>query len=336
MIHKKNFLAIILTFILLVFLLFFSLKIQKHYPQDISLKYTPGTFGVTFSTEFCTEMGLNWKQTYQAVLTDLQVKYIRLPFYWDQIEITQGHYDFSDFDYLVNEASKYNAKIIITMGRRVPRWPECHTPEWTNNQGEITKQAEIIKLIETIVERYKNNSDVIYWQVENEPFLGTFGTCPPLDKNFLKKEFATVRALDSRPIIITGSGELSSWQQESKMGDIFGTTLYRVVYNSWFGYIHYPIPGWFYELKASLAGLIPDRFMIMELQAEPWAARGQIAYLSEADINQTMSLNQFKANVQYALDIHAKQVYLWGVEWWYWQKLYGSPEYWEIAKTLFK
>jgi hypothetical protein len=334
--NKKKVLVTILTVILLIFLLFFSLKIPNHYPQNISLKYAPGTFGVTFSTEFCSELGLNWKDTYQAILTDLQVKYIRLPFYWDQIEVTQGHYDFSDFDYLVNEASKHNAKVIITMGRRVPRWPECHTPEWTNSQAETTKQAEIIKLIKTIVEHYKNNPDVIYWQVENEPFLGTFGTCPPLDENFLKKEFATVRALDSRPIIITGSGELSSWQQESKIGDIFGTTMYRVVYNSWLGYIHYPIPGWFYELKARLAGLIPGRFMIMELQAEPWVARGQMAYISEADINQTKRLDQFKANVQYALDIHAKQIYLWGVEWWYWQKLYGNPEYWETAKTLFK
>jgi hypothetical protein len=76
-------------------------------------------------------------------------------------------------------------------------------------------------MIKTVVEHYKNRDSIEYWQIENEAFLGTFGVCPPLDQEFLKKEFALVRSLDDRQIIITGSGELGFWKKEAKIGDIF-------------------------------------------------------------------------------------------------------------------
>jgi len=145
-----------------------------------------------------------------------------------------------------------------------------------------------------------------------------------------------VHSLDSRQIIITGSGELSSWRQEAKIGDIFGTTMYRVVYNNWFGFIRYPIPSIFYKIKASLAGLKPEQLMVLELQAEPWVPEGKMIYLNEKKLNKSMSVSQFRANLQYAINLNFKQTYVWGVEWWYWQKKYGNPEYWRIAENLFK
>lgn len=65
------------------------------------------------------------------------------------------------------------------------------------------------------------------------------------------------------------------------------------------------------------------------------AAKGKMNYLTQKEIDRSMSVDQFKANLQYAINVNFKQTYVWGVEWWYWQKLYGNPEYWNIAKTLF-
>ncbi len=325
--------AVIVVFALIVYFL----KFVNYYPLQENLKYRPGFFGVTFSTEYATSLGLNWKNTYQAILGELQVKEIRIPIYWDQIEKKEGVYDFSKYDYLVKQGEKHHVKFILSIGRRVPRWPECHGPDWLKTKKTTTAEALTLQMITTVVNRYKLNPSVEYWQVENEPFLATFGICPPLDKNFLKQEFKLVHSLDpQRQIIITGSGEMSSWRQEAQIGDIFGSTLYRVVYDPWFGYLHYPLPTSFYRLKAKLAGLSQQRLMVLELQAEPWVPHGNITAMTPTQINKSMSVAQFKANLQYAINLNFRRTYLWGVEWWYFEKQHGNPAYWNIAKTLFK
>ena len=321
--------------ILALILIFCYLKFAPYYPLKQDLNHRPGFFGVTYSTEFTDELGLDQKETYTAMLDELKVKYVRIPVYWDEIEKVEGVYDFSNYDYLINEGDKRDVKFIISIGRRVPRWPECHSPAWLNSKDDADAQKATLSMLKTVVNRYKGQKSVEYWQVENEPFLGTFGVCPPLDENFLKQEFDLVRSLDNCKVIITASGELGTWQKEAKIGDIFGSTLYRVVYDSWLGYLRYPIPTSFYRLKAKLAGLSPERLMVLELQAEPWVPKGNMIYMSNKNINKSMSVSQFKANLQYAINLNFGRTYIWGVEWWYWQKKYGNPEYWQIATKLF-
>ena len=53
------------------------------------------------------------------------------------------------------------------------------------------------------------------------------------------------------------------------------------------------------------------------------------------EMAESMNIDQFKANIQFAINVDFAQTYLWGVEWWYWQYKNGNPEYWEIAKGLF-
>lgn len=335
--NKRSTLKIWKAIIVLVLALsFYFLKFANYYPIKEDLKHRPDFFGVTFSTKYSSDLDLDWKEVYQAILNDLQVKEIRIPIYWDEIEKEEGIYDFSKYDYLISEGEKRAVKFIISVGRRVPRWPECHSPVWLNKKNDAEAQALTLKTIQTIVERYRDNNSVEYWQIENEPFLSTFGVCPPLDQDFLKQEFSLVRSLDKRQIIITGSGEMSLWNREAKIGDIFGSTLYRVVYNSWFGYLHYPLPVVFYQLKAKLAGLTPERLMVLELQTEPWVPQGKISDLTVSEVDRSMGVNQFKANLQYAINLNFRRTYLWGVEWWYFQKKYGNPEYWRIAENLFK
>lgn len=329
-------LKIWLTIIVGLFLLlFYCLKIASHYPIEEDLEYRPGFFGVTYSTKFSDELGLNQKETYLAVLDDLKVKNIRIPVYWDEIEKNEGVYDFSNYDYLLNEGEKRNVKFIMSLGRRVPRWPECHSPAWLNRKSDMEARVLTLNMLKAAVNHYKNRPNIEYWQIENEPFLGTFGVCPAFDQNFLEQEVELVRSLDSRKIIITASGELGTWRKEAKIGDIFGSTLYRVVYNSWFGFIRYPLPTAYYKLKAKWAGLPAEKLMVLELQAEPWVPEGRMIYLTEKEINKSMSIDQFKANLQYAINLNFNRTYIWGVEWWYFQKKYGNPAYWQIAERLF-
>jgi len=333
--RKKIFLIVFSLLAVILLYVILSVKVFNHFPDKITLNHRSGEFGATFSKKFCDELGLNWKETYIAILDDLKVRYLRLPAYWDEIEKTELVYDFADMDYMVDQASARDAKMIITLGRRQPRWPECHSPAWNQKNSVARSEADILRMIKVVVLRYKGNSHITNWQVENEAFLGSFGVCPPLDRNFLQQEIDLVKSLDSRPIIITGSGEMSSWKDEAAAGDVFGTTMYRVVYNSWLGYIRYSFPVYFYQLKADWAGIKKENALIIELQTEPWVPQGKMIYLTQDQINKSMSVDQLRANLQYAIDVNFKQIYVWGVEWWYWQKLYGDPQYWNIGKTLF-
>jgi hypothetical protein len=332
---KKKYFVVWVLLALFVTGLYF-IKFAQNYPRLITGNYPRDLFGVTYSKKFATEIGLDWRQAYLDILDELQVKQVRLPIYWDDIEKTEGQYDFSDYDYLLAEGARRKVKFVASIGWRLPRWPECHAPAWVDNSSNSPEtQDQVLAMLTTTVKHFQANPEIVYWQVENEPLLNSFGECPNSDVNFLQREVDLVKSLDSRPVIVSGSGEMSSWVTEGKIGDIFASTLYRVVWNNFFGYFRYPFPTWYYNLKAKFAGIEPARRWIIELQAEPWSAHGSLRDISVAEANKSFSLEQFKANVQYAVDLNFSKNYLWGAEWWYLQKQKGNSEYWEFAKTLF-
>jgi len=331
-----NPLRVILWIALILLVILISLVV---YMFTGEVKQAPRVaFGVTFSQPFAEELGLDWKEAYSAILDDLGVKKIRLVAYWPKVEPFSGRYSFDDLDYQVNTAGRKGANIILVVGRKVPRWPECHIPEWARIISESEQQKKILSLIEQVVNRYKENDAIVAWQVENEPFLESFGECPDLDEDFLDKEIALVRKLDgSRPIIVSASGELSSWIQPATRANILGTTLYRIVWNKTLSYFKYPIPPIFYHKRANLVKWVTgiDRIIIVELQAEPWGP-GAIYQMDIGEQSKSMDLDKFKGIINYTYKTGFDEAYLWGVEWWYWRKeVLGYPDIWDEAKNLF-
>lgn len=324
---------------IIVFIILFSLylfKIAKHYPRDIKLEHESGFFGITYSKKYAQEIGLDWQEAYLAMLDDLGVKKIRIPVYWDDIEKAPNVFDFTDYDFMVKEAEKRDVDIILNFGMRVARWPECHFPTWTQGSSTAYVQERTLRMVETVVEHFKDEPAILYWQLENEPLLNAFGACPESDYEFLKEELELVKKLDDRLVIISATGELSFWTKEAEIADIFGTTMYRVVHNPFLGYVKYPYPSSFYRFKANLADISLDRAMVIELQAEPWIPKEDIANIYDLRYQKSFNLQQFKANVQFAIDTEFSEVYLWGAEWWYFKyKLGGNSQYWDFAKTLF-
>jgi len=230
----------------------------------------------------------------------------------------------------VAQAQERGAKIILAVGYRLPRWPECHQPEWV-----IDQRPALLGYMEKVVNRYKDNAAVFAWEVENEPFL-SFGECPKLDVKLLDEEIALVRQLDSRPIILTDSGELSLWVRAAKRADIFGTTMYRWVWNQQLGSYKYPIPPGFFRLKERLVRLFvgwQKPFVVIELQGEPWTHK-QIYEIPIEEQLKLMPLTEFISTIDYAKQTGFSEYYWWGAEWWYYLKQNGHPEYWDKVKEL--
>ena len=295
-------------------------------------------YGVTFSEPYAKSLGLDWKQVFIASLDDLKVKNFRLSAYWDEVEKQQDIYSFDDLDFQVDQASAKGAKIVLAVGRRLPRWPECHEPDWIHNLSTDALNNSQLSYMETVVRRYQDNPNIIMWQVENEPFLGSFGICPPLDSLFLDKEIALVKKLDpSRPVLITDSGELNFWQKAGSRGNVFGTTFYRYVFSDVLKrYWTNPIPAWFYRFKGGLLRLLhPGKpIIIIELEAEPWTTKGILSTPVDEQFK-TMSLDHFNTITAVARATGFSPQYLWGVEWWYWMKTtQNHPEFWDKAKEL--
>ena len=320
------------VFLILLFFVFFLLSIRHVYKQN-ELKY-----GLTFSQKQAIDLGLDWKELYLFMLDDLQVKNLRLSAYWDEIESVDNDFYWDDLDWQIEEAQKRNVDIILAIGGRLPRWPECHIPAWAEKIDKDKREVETLDYIRFTVERYKNNKNIIAWQIENEPFLANFGECPKLDPNFLDKEIALVRSLDDRQIVITDSGELSTWVSAAKRADIFGTTMYRKTYSNLLrAYVSYPIKPSFFRLKRNLVSLFakPDKWVVIELQAEPW---GPVPFqnLDADERARTMDYDKFKDIIEFSRQTGFKEFYLWGVEWWYWEKTtQNNPALWNEAKELF-
>jgi len=295
-------------------------------------------WGVNFSQKHATDLGLNWQEAYLALLDDLKVKNIKLSAHWDLIEPAKEEYNFEDLDWQVKTAKEKGANILLVIGMKTGRWPECHIPEWAKNKSKKEQQEEILEMLQTIVLRYKDSPAIKYWQIENEPFF-SFGECPWVDKGFVKEEIEKVKLLDSqkRKIIISDSGEGSLWIQAARLGDIVGTTMYKKVWFRQLGsYIHYPLPPVFYWRKAQyIQKIFNKEVMVVELQAEPWGPK--LLYDSPLkEQEKTMNLEQFKENVEFAKKTGLKEFYFWGAEWWYWMKeKQEDSAIWEEARKLF-
>lgn len=296
-------------------------------------------YGVSFSPKEAEGLGLNWKETYTALLDDVQVRHLRLSAYWDLIEQQEGAYDFSSLDFQMQEAAKRNADVILAVGRKLPRWPECHVPEWAKGRSEQEQQEKTLELMARVVDRYKHSEHLLMWQLENEPLL-SFGICPPADEAFLVRQQDSIREHDpSRPILVTDSGELNSWLGASKYGDILGTTMYRTVFSKrtqkLFHY-DYLFPSWMYRLKARYVYLLRGKnVLISELQGEPWGVK-PFAEMTGEERRQSFSPERFRELAAFAKRTQLPVAYWWGGEYWYWEKVKnGDASYWNIAKEIF-
>ncbi|MFC1789709.1 hypothetical protein ACFLYY_01895 [Patescibacteria group bacterium] len=295
-------------------------------------------WGVNFSQKYTQNLGLDWRETYLALLDDLGAKKLKIAAHWNLIQPEINKFYFDDLDWQINEVENRGGKILLVIGMKTPRWPECHIPEWAKGFSKKEQQEEILNMLETIVLRYKDSKAIWGWQVENEPFF-SFGECPWVDNEFLKKEISLVKSLDfaKRPIVISESGEFPLWISAAQYGDMVGVTMYKKVWFHQIGvYITYPFSPAFYYRKADIVrNFFGKEVICVELQTEPWT-EAFITNTSLEEQKKTMNLIQFKENIEFAKKTGIGEFYLWGGEWMYWMKeKQDRPEIWNEAKKLF-
>lgn len=323
--------------ILLVVLVLLGLVLAYFYEQ-----FQPATeysWGLNYSSSRARELGLDPMHVYIDMLEDLRPEYLRLPAYWNEIEPADNQFQFQELDEQLDLAQKYGVEVILTMGKKAPRWPECHEPAWVRALPPEDQEKQELAMMTEVVAHFKDHQAIKIWQVENEPLFDFGEDCDKMPRRFLKEAVAFVKSLDSRPVLVTDSGELGRWLPTATTGaDLFGTTMYRIVHNEYTGFFKYPLPPAFFRIKAGFVNTFadpkPQRIIGVELQAEPWVANG----INNTPLNEQKAMMNPKIFTEYAA--YAQQAgfgenYLWGVEWWYWMaKKHNDWGMWGAAKQL--
>lgn len=315
------------------------LILQKTYAEYLIPPKEEVAWGVSFSKKMSVSLGLDWQKNYIAILDELKPRGIRLAVYWDEVEVEDDKWDFTNIDWQMNEARVRGVPVILAIGQKVPRWPECHIPKWVDTNDAKTKRAALLDYTKQVTTRYQNYDNLLYWQVENEVFF-TFGNCPDPKTRIedFGKETELVRKLDiMHKIITTDGGEWGGWQKPAKRGDILGVSMYRKVYKPGFGYINLPLTPEYYTFKKNLLRRLLKKpnfpVVIIELGLEPWAGQPLeiIPYNEQVGL---FTAQDFSRTIDYARRARFNNYYLWGAEWWYWMKTRGNGIYWKQAQEV--
>jgi len=325
---KKTMLIILIISLLLgIFYLYLWLTSNKQYDVE---------YGISFNRQHAESLGLDWGVTYLAMLKELQPKYVRIAATWSEVEAQQGDYNFSPITWQLDQAAKYGSQVVLVVGQKAPRWPECHVPAWAEDLPDEQYQQELFGYIQHVVELYREHPALELWQVENEAFIRfRFGECKNFHEDLVADEIKLVRELDSdHKILVTDSGELSTWRKASNAGDIFGTTLYRIVRSPSGRIWNYDwLPPAFYRVKARLWSIEAKDMYVAELQAEPWFNDTDPNTSPIEEQMETMSPERLQKHFDYTERIGVPRAYLWGVEWWYWLKeKQGNSVFWDMAR----
>jgi hypothetical protein len=301
--------------------------------------------GVTFVPDYAWGLGVSPEQTMDA-LNSIGVRNYRLVSYWSDYERAPGHYDFSQLDWQFKKAEQVHAKVILTLGLRQPRWPECHMPDWARQLPPEQWHAKLADYITAVIERYKDSPALGSYQLENEFFLKGFGICEQIPGSMTRErlvnEYNLVKKLDpSRQVIIPRSQNALGYPLGQPQPDEFSISIYKRVWDANFSkrYLEYPFPAWYYAFLAGSQKMITGKdMMIAELQAEAWPPNGQtITETSLAEQNKSIDAKRLEARFEFGHNTGMRQIYLWGAEYWYYRMVVlHDPSLWNVAEKEFK
>lgn len=301
----------------------------------------PLELGVSFIPAYAESLGVDPQETMDAML-GIGVKHFRLVSYWNQGEPTKGNYDFSQLDWQFEKAEKANAKIVLTLGLRQPRWPECHMPDWAAKQPPEQWSPQLNSYIAAVVERYKDSPSLQSYQLENEYFLKGFGICTDHDRQRLIDEYNLVKKLDPKHEIIVGrSNNAQGFPIGQPQPDKFSISVYKRVWDGNFShrYLEYPFPAWFYGYIAGVQKIFLGKDMVMgELQAEAWPPDSKSVTVTSLD-EQNKSLNAKRLDDRFAYGkaTGMREIYMWGAEYWYYRLVVlNDGSLWNVAREEFR
>lgn len=211
-------------------------------------------------------------------------------------------------------------------------------PDWAMTQPKSQWEPELKTFMTAVINRYKDNSQLESYQLENEYFLTVFGECKDFDRNRLVSEFNLVKQLDpGHKLVISMSNNAIGTPIGQPVPDEWAISVYKRVWDKTVTkrYFEYPIPAWYYAFRAGFTEITRGHnSFIHELQTEAWPAADQgIKDATIAEQNKSLDAARLEDRIKYGEATGMREVSLWGVEWWYWRKtIKNDPSLWNVGK----
>jgi hypothetical protein len=323
--------------------------------------------GVTYSPREATFRNLSWQETFNAAL-DASPALVRLGVYWNEVESRPGTYDFSTIDWLLDQASARQQRVVLSVGMKAPRWPEYYLPDWLQRSLAVADRAAISEnarvraatraLLTATIEHLRGRHAIAAWQVENEPLDPAGPHAWRISSEFLSQEIALVRRLDvdrQRPVVVNmfvdtqpatllPPARSATWNRANKLlatADVLGLDVYpsRTLHVlNWELTVRWP--GWIWSgLLADLHDAAIARgkdAWIVEVQAEPWVSSGG-RVPPAAWPGAGVAPSSFPGVMSGLEAAGYRTILLWGVEHWEAQRSHSQdPSWWAAANTFFE
>ncbi len=227
---------------------------------------------------------------------------------WDQIKILQ----------------RAGVGIVPVVGYRNPRWPERHGPNWLQKYTQSEFEQRVLDWVERCVREFQSVSNIIAWQVENEPFDNHWGEAGFDVRPVYSRAIDTIRSMDPRPCLVSYGFQpwKNNFGDKDLPEDIVGLDVYTKIGQKILGVPMYPdnflVPFADQRLEHAVARLkrVEKEVWITELQAEPWDCVD--GALSDRKLwERTIHPKRFARNIQHASRPGVSAICIWGVEWWY-------------------
>jgi hypothetical protein len=292
--------------------------------------------------------------TLGTLIAGLGVGHVRVSVRWSEVEPRDGEFDFGLLDALLAEAERQGARLHLTLGMKGQRHPEYYIPEWAlavsrPPEGESPSddpylRERALRMAAAVVTHVGDSPVVDSWAAENEPFVISHrSNYWRLTAEWVGELRGTIRANDplKRPVVAAHAQHFvrdQRWRDALAVGDVLGTSIYP--------FRNYKVLGVELVVPILEIGLIApnyahhDReaaergkeFWITEMQAEPWID-GDPRLVGPRNPSSNLTEGKLRKNIEYARKTGADRVYLWGAEWWLFQReRYGDDWWWELGR----
>ncbi len=323
----------------------------------------PVQVGVSFSQHRAWQLHLDSRAAFQQVL-DMHFKVVRLGVYWSDV----AESGYTETDWQLRQAAAAGQPIVLTVGMKSLGWPEYYIPsqyqpsvaDGEDVGQDATLRTGVLDFIEQAVDRYRSYSNIVAWQIENEPLNPAGPNRWFIGRDLLLLESAAVRALDPRPQIVNVFGHFNMQLDQASSrnhmtlgsllgfdsdsaerdtlsvlqpGDVLGTDVYTRIGYQFLGQNQIAtadsdwddhVAQW--HANAAAAG---KRAWVMEMQAEPWEVNS-----STLANPKTFSPADMTTMFQDLQGTGAHTVLLWGAEYWLWRAQNGDASWLQAAGQI--
>jgi hypothetical protein len=311
--------------------------------------------GITFSPHRAAARGLDWRSAFRRLI-DLPLQPLRLASPGLRVPSTR----FDDLDWQLSLAAERGKEVLLTVGMKAPGWPEFHLPDRLESYAppgvdvaasNHTLAKLTLEMLHATVERYRTHQAVVAWQVENEPLNPSGPLRWWIGPEFLRREIAIVRALDSRPLVVNvfahfnrrldaasrrpGVDQPPAAEALSMLisGDVLGLDVYRRIGTRRLGLpvVTSAARDWCTDARRwrERALGIGVQAWVVEAQAEPWEPPG-----GNPGRPRTCRPHHLAATVAELVRGGFDTILLWGAEHWLAREAAGDRSWLEAVMEL--